>query len=111
MSPASSRNGSHNARVAERAATLLSGEQQIFVRRRPHSEAAYNRRGGGLIDNVPLHWMLDWPTPMPLIVEKASGATLIDIDGNPVVDFCLGDTGAMFGHGPAPILRALAGAA
>jgi glutamate-1-semialdehyde 2,1-aminomutase len=111
MCPASSGSGSRNARIAERAATLLSGEQQIFLRRRPRSAGAYSRRAGGLIDNVPLHWMLDWPTPMPLIVAQASGATLTDIDGNSVVDFCLGDTGAMFGHGPAPILRALAGTA
>ena len=32
----------------------------------------------------------------------ARGATLIDIDGNRLDDFCLGDTGSMFGHSPAP---------
>ena len=100
-----------NARIAARAAALLPDEQQRFCRRRPRSAAADERSRSGLIDNVPLHWMLDWPTPMPLIIERASGAKLSDIDGNAVVDFCLGDTGAMFGHGPAPILRALAGTA
>jgi glutamate-1-semialdehyde 2,1-aminomutase len=55
--------------------------------------------------------MLDWPMPVPLIVERACGARLTDIDGNEVLDLCLGDTGAMFGHAPAAILRAMAGSA
>ena len=31
-----------------------------------------------------------------------------DVDGNHYVDFCFGDTGAMFGHSPPAIARALA---
>jgi glutamate-1-semialdehyde 2,1-aminomutase len=31
-----------------------------------------------------------------------------DVDGNHYLDFCLGDTGAMFGHSPPAISRALA---
>ncbi|HYE01379.1 MAG TPA: transaminase, partial [Alphaproteobacteria bacterium] len=38
----------------------------------------------------------------------AEGNRLTDIDGNTVADFCLGDTGAMFGHVPPPIAQALA---
>jgi glutamate-1-semialdehyde 2,1-aminomutase len=30
------------------------------------------------------------------------------VDGHRYADFCLGDTGAMFGHSPAPVARALA---
>lgn len=52
-------------------------------------------------------WMLDWPTPFPMVVDQASGARLVDLDGHQIVDLCLGDTGAMFGHGPAPVLEAL----
>ena len=111
MPPSFSPSESLNTRIAARAAALLPNETQLYCSRRPRSQAAHERSNGGLIDNVPLHWMLDWPMPMPLIVERASGATLSDIDGNHVVDLCLGDTGAMFGHGPAPILRALAGTA
>ena len=106
MSPRPSIARSLNA--AARAAALLPKEKQIYRSRRPRSCAAHERSNGGLIDNVPLHWMLDWPMPVPLIVDRAIGARLSDIDGNEVLDLCLGDTGAMFGHGPAPILRAMA---
>lgn len=54
-----------------------------------------------------MHWMLDWPMPFPFLVDKAQGATLVDIDGNRLDDFCLGDTGSMFGHSPEPVTRAI----
>ena len=47
-----------------------------------------------------MHWMADWPTPFPLFVAEAKGAHFKDVDGHAYVDFCLGDTGAMFGHAP-----------
>jgi glutamate-1-semialdehyde 2,1-aminomutase len=55
-----------------------------------------------------MHWMRDWNTPHPLFVESARGVELRDVDGNTYVDFCFGDTGAMFGHSPPAIARALA---
>jgi glutamate-1-semialdehyde 2,1-aminomutase len=51
--------------------------------------------------------MADWPTPYPLFVAKANGAQFKDVDGNDYVDFCLGDTGTMFGHSPAPVAEAI----
>ena len=48
--------------------------------------------------------------PFPVVIAKASGSEVWDIDGNHAIDFCLGDSGAMFGHGPQPILNAMAGA-
>jgi glutamate-1-semialdehyde 2,1-aminomutase len=111
MLPPTSPSSWRNADIAARAADLLPQQEQLYRSRRVRSCAAHQRASGGLIDNVPLHWMLDWPMPVPLIVERASGARLTDIDGNEVLDLCLGDTGAMFGHAPAPILRAMAGSA
>ncbi|HYL71763.1 MAG TPA: aspartate aminotransferase family protein, partial [Candidatus Dormibacteraeota bacterium] len=64
--------------------------------------------GSGFYAGVPLHWMLDWELPFPLVVAEAHGATLTDVDGHQLADFCLGDTGAMFGHSPEPVARALA---
>ncbi len=46
--------------------------------------------------------------PYPVFVRDAGGATLHDVDGYSYDDFCLGDTGAMFGHSPTPVARALA---
>ena len=97
--------------VEARARTLLPRERQLYAERRPKALALSNRKGEGLFANVPMHWMLDWPMPFPMVIDRASGVELVDIDGNAMVDLCLGDTGAMFGHGPAPILEALAGVA
>lgn len=58
-------------------------------------------------DGVPLHWMRDWGLPFPLFVAGARGARLTDADGRAYVDFCLGDTGSMFGHAPAPVVAAI----
>lgn len=57
---------------------------------------------------VPFHWMLDWGTPFPLFAERAQGAKLWDVDGHRYDDFCLGDTGSMFGHSPEPVAQAIA---
>ena len=54
-----------------------------------------------------MHWMADWPTPFPLFVAEANGARFKDADGNTYVDFCLGDTGSMFGHSPPPVADAI----
>jgi glutamate-1-semialdehyde 2,1-aminomutase len=40
-------------------------------------------------------------------VDSARGARVTDIDGHEYVDFCLGDTGAMAGHSPAPVVDAV----
>jgi len=55
-----------------------------------------------------MHWMRDWSTPHPLFVRRARGVELEDVDDNSYIDFCFGDTGAMFGHSPPAIVRALA---
>ena len=54
-----------------------------------------------------MNWMIRWAGPYPLFVESASGARFVDVDGHEYVDFCLGDTGAMAGHGPAPTIAAV----
>jgi glutamate-1-semialdehyde 2,1-aminomutase len=60
------------------------------------------------LGGVPFQWMRDWGLPFPLFVRAARGAELVDADGQRYDDFCLGDTGAMFGHSPTPVARALA---
>jgi glutamate-1-semialdehyde 2,1-aminomutase len=61
----------------------------------------------GFFGGVPQHWMLDWPTPFPIYVKKAKGVKITDLDDNELIDLCLGDTGAMFGHSPDAIKNAL----
>src|SRR5439155_9884312 len=49
-----------------------------------------------------------WAGGFPVFVAEAEGARFTDVDGHTYVDFCLGDTGAMSGHAPAPVVEALA---
>ena len=65
------------------------------------------RGADGYLAGVPMHWMRDWPMPFPFVVDRARRATITDIDGIELADFCLGDTGAMFGHSPKPVARAI----
>ena len=89
-------------------ATFAEHERRLFLARNPRSTALSGRARGALFGGVPMHWMADWSTPCPLFAASAGGAHLVDVDGHDYVDFCLGDTAAMFGHSPAPIAGALA---
>ncbi len=91
-----------------RAQTLLRQEQAVFTTRNPRSLALAERANAHLMFGVPLHWMSDWGTPFALQVAQAQGAHLLDADGHTLVDFCLGDSGAMFGHSPAAVAQAVA---
>jgi len=55
-----------------------------------------------------MNWMTRWPGDHTIYVDRAEGARLRDVDGNEFVDFCLGDTGAMAGHGPKVTVDAIA---
>ncbi len=92
---------------ASRIAGLRKAEASVFRARRPKSQAAFGKGIAGFFGGVPMHWMTDWPTPFPIMVDRARGATILDIDGIRLDDFCLGDTGSMFGHSPPPVARAI----
>ncbi len=85
----------------ERLSSLLAAEEQLFVDLHPRSAelAALGRRH--LLAGVPMPWMTRWPGGFPVHVAEADGAGFVDVDGIEYVDFCLGDTGAMTGHGGA----------
>ncbi|WP_317204065.1 aspartate aminotransferase family protein [Janthinobacterium sp.] len=92
----------------QRALALDGAERAFFERNNPASRALAARAARHLLFGVPMHWMRDWSTPFALTVREACGARFSDADGHDYVDFCLGDTGAMFGHAPAPVARAIA---
>ena len=91
----------------ERIAASARAEAAAFSAARPKSQAKVGNGLPGFFGGVPMHWMNDWPTPFPILVDSARGATITDIDGNRLDDFCLGDTGSMFGHSPPPVARAI----
>ena len=90
-----------------RLTTMAAREARRFAASRPNSAAAMARGAGVFLDDVPMHWMKDWPMPHLPLIAQAQGAVIIDIDGFSIDDFCLGDTGSMFGHSPAPVAKAI----
>jgi glutamate-1-semialdehyde 2,1-aminomutase len=47
-------------------------------------------------------------TPGPLFFERGEGARLYDVDGNPHIDYVLGNGPAILGHAPKPVIDAVA---
>lgn len=94
--------------IRRRAEAMIAAERARFAERHPVSRRMAAEAGRHFPGGVPLHWMLDWETPFPLFVREARGSTVVDVDGHAYADFCLGDTGAMFGHSPAPVAKAIA---
>ena len=86
---------------------LYAREESRFVETHPRSRELAEQARASLFEGVPMHWMRKWPGGFPVFVQQAKGARFVDVDGLEYVDFCLGDTGAMTGHGPAPTLQAV----
>ena len=91
----------------DRLARLMSAELDRFARAHPRSGRLHQQAQASLLGGVPMSWMTEWASPFPLFVQSASGAGFRCVDGHDYVDFCLGDTGAMAGHGPAPTIAAV----
>ena len=91
----------------DRLARLMAGEMARFAEEHPRSATLHARARGSLLEGVPMPWMVKWAGPFPPYVESAGGAHFRCVDGHDYVDFCLGDTGAMAGHGPAPTIAAV----
>jgi glutamate-1-semialdehyde 2,1-aminomutase len=95
-----------------RIVELIWRERAAYAARFPRSKAAFEEAsaasGGHLIGGVPMTWMRMWPGGFPVYQASAAGARVTSIDGPELVDFCLGDTGAMAGHAPAPLSELLA---
>lgn len=97
-----------NANLVKNAIKILHHERTNFLKLHPHSIALSEKANQHFLYGVPMHWMNDWGTPVPLFVQQALGAHFICADGIDYSDFCLGDTGAMFGHSPLPVAKAIA---
>jgi glutamate-1-semialdehyde 2,1-aminomutase len=92
----------------ERLNALLQRETERFVETHPRSRKLHDRAQRSLVGGVPMQWMVEWAGAFPVFAKEARGTRIIDVDGNEYLDFCLGDTGAMFGHAPEPVAAAVA---
>jgi glutamate-1-semialdehyde 2,1-aminomutase len=89
---------------------LIARERELYEDTHRRSKVLHEEARSSLLAGVPMSWMTMWAGGYPLYLERAQGATLLDVDGNEYADFCLGDTGAMAGHSPEPTMRAVSGA-
>ena len=86
---------------------LHAREEERFLARTPNSRELFERAKGVMPGGVPMSWMAKWPVKYPLFVASAQGAHFVDVDGNEFIDLCLGDTGSMTGHSPAPTVAVI----
>ena len=88
-------------------ARLLERERARYVELHPRSRRLFAEARGSLLAGVPMSWMSMWSGGHPLYFAEARGNRITDVDGHTYVDFCLGDTGAMTGHSPPAVVRAV----
>lgn len=86
---------------------LTGAEQARFLLMHPKSGVMFESAKKVMPGGVPMSWMAKWPGAYPVFVASAQGARFVDVDDNSYIDFCLGDTGSMTGHSPAPTVAAI----
>jgi glutamate-1-semialdehyde 2,1-aminomutase len=89
-----------------RLTELLSRERASYARLHPTSARHY-AEARHLFGRVPMTWMNKNAAGFPLYADRARGARVWDVDGHEYLDLALGDTGAMTGHSPQPVVDAV----
>ena len=81
--------------VTLNAERLLVAEREHYLRLHPRSIKLSKSASQHFLYGVPMHWMNDWGTPVPLFVQQAQGVHFTCADGIVYTDFCLGDKGEL----------------
>jgi glutamate-1-semialdehyde 2,1-aminomutase len=95
---------------ADRVATLMQAEQARYARTHARSGALFQQGQSHWLYGAPSHWMRRWIGGWPVYIQdepRPYGVRFADVDGNDYVDFCLGDTGGMCGHGHPAVVDAM----
>jgi glutamate-1-semialdehyde 2,1-aminomutase len=93
-----------------RVAALMASEQARYAATHARSGALYTQGKSNWLYGAPSHWMRRWIGGWPIYLRdepRPYGVRFGDVDGNDYVDFCLGDTGGMCGHGHPAIVEAM----
>lgn len=90
-----------------RVELLSQREESRYITERPKSRELFERAKKSLLGGTPNTWMNVWVGPFVPFVKEAKGAYITDVDGHRYLDVCLGDTGAMFGHSPEAMTKAI----
>ena len=99
-----------NGVSAARVAKLMSAEQGLYARTRSRSGELFAKGKQNWLYGAPSHWMRRWIGGWPIYIKDQAreyGVRFADVDGNEYVDFCLGDTGGMCGHGHPAVVAAM----
>ena len=91
----------------DRLAGLIERERATLAARTPRSRELAERANTHMIGGVPMQWMQIWAGQHAIFFDRAKGNCIVDVDGNELIDFCLGDTGAMAGHSPDATVAAV----
>jgi glutamate-1-semialdehyde 2,1-aminomutase len=83
-------------------------ELQRFVELRPRGMEFLARAARSMPNGVPMSWMTTLYEHPPIVVERGSGATFTDIDGNEYLDFNLADMSMFAGFGSEALARVAA---
>ena len=87
---------------------VYSEELRLFDELHKESIRRHEEAKGSLLLGVPLNWMVRYAGKVPISVVDSKGSYIKDADGIEYIDFNLGDTGSMVGHGPAPAAKVIA---
>jgi len=87
-------------------ADALAAELARYHESTEKSKAIYDS-SNHLFGHVPMTWMNKWAGGYPVVATKARGNRVETVDGKTLIDFALGDTGAMAGHSPSATAEAL----
>ena len=85
---------------------LVERERATYAETHPESARLY-AAADHLFGRVSMTWMNMWSGGFPLYLDRAWGNRVVDVDGHEYVDFAMGDTGAMAGHGPRATVDAV----
>jgi glutamate-1-semialdehyde 2,1-aminomutase len=90
-----------------RQQALRKHEGRRFAELRPRGTQLVERARSSMSNGVPMSWMASLYEHPPIVVERGSGATFTDIDGNGYIDFNLADTSMFTGYGVDALTRAV----
>jgi glutamate-1-semialdehyde 2,1-aminomutase len=93
-----------------RVNALMQVEQERYAQTHVRSGELFSQGKSSWLYGAPSHWMRRWVGGWPVYIKdevRPYGVRFADVDGNDYVDFCLGDTGGMCGHGHPAVVEAL----
>lgn len=90
----------------ERIGTLREREAQRFAELRPRGAEALERAKASMPNGVPVSWMATLYEHPSIVVQRGSGGSFTDVDGNTYLDFNLADTSMFSGYGVETVVRA-----